>query len=125
MSFIGPAYGRNAATVPEDLPSDCNTQFKTRRVGLIKDISSPWSHLHPSTARAAIMLFLPQPGSKSVGGHRASRLLRGTWGAQIVLCQGGQAQEVKMGAVCTAGTPGGWQGAHAHGGRQDKGVWSL
>lgn len=125
MSFIGPAYGRKAATVPEDLPSDCNTQFKTRRVGLIKDISSPWSHLHPSTARAAIMLFPPQPGSKSVGGHRASRLLRGTWGAQIVLCQGGQAQEVKMGAVCTAGTPGGWQGAHAHGGRQDKGVWSL
>lgn len=125
MSFIGPAYGRNAATVPEDLPSDCNTQFKTRRVGLIKDISSPWSHLHPSTARAAIMLFPPQPGSKSVGGHKASRLLRGTWGAQIVLCQGGQAQEVKMGAVCTAGTPGGWQGAHAHGGRQDKGVWSL
>lgn len=125
MSFIGPAYGRKAATVPEDLPSDCNTQFKTRRVGLIKDISSPWSHLHPSTARAAIMLFPPQPGSKSVGGHKASRLLRGTWGAQIVLCQGGQAQEVKMGAVCTAGTPGGWQGAHAHGGRQDKGVWSL
>ena len=60
-------------------PSDYTTQFKTCQVVIIKDISSPWSCLYPSTVTAAIRLFLLQHGHKSASRHKASHLLRGTW----------------------------------------------
>lgn len=77
MSFVRPAYARNAS-VPKDSPSDYTTHFKAYQVVLIKGISSPWSHLYPSTLMATIRLFLLQHGSKSASGHKASHLLRGT-----------------------------------------------